>query len=164
MLYVPSMCWSTLVAASWTSTAARYGCRVVLEQAPTATARSYVPSGRRGSTASQPDHGRRQVHWEVVSGSEVVAHTGATPRPSGGAARVAAALPVPPPQVGLALVLQCAHQATPGRPVVSSVSGGVLPSTGGTTVEIVGHNFTPSSVVKFGPALLARSPGPPLSS
>ena len=71
---------------------------------------------------------------------------------------------MPPPQVGLDLVLQCAHQAAPPRPLVTSLSSGESLEKGGGQIEIVGRHFTPSATVRFGgaPALSVTFESPEL--
>ena len=56
-------------------------------------------------------------------------------------------LPVPPPQVGIKLVLSCPNEAPPPVPAVTSVDPPLGSANGGTTIVIKGTGFTPSSIV-----------------
>jgi alpha-tubulin suppressor-like RCC1 family protein len=94
-------------------------------------------------------------HWDVRSGwYEVQAAAPACSAP-GQPAQPTATIgpyPVPPPQLGLAITLQCPDEAPAPRPVVDSLSATSGPAAGGTTVRILGTGFTPASEVSFGGA------------
>ena len=94
-----------------------------------------------------------QFHWDVISDYyKVVASAPGCHAPGDPAQATVStpALPVPPPQVGLDLVLQCAHQGAPERPLVTSLSSGEALEKGGAQIEVVGSHFTPSATVRFG--------------
>jgi hypothetical protein len=142
----------------------------VLEQAPTAEG-----PFRRANPASpgiephvnpQQTRASGQFHWDVISGFYKVVASATGCHAPGDASQNAAStpvLPVPPPQVGLDLVLQCAHEAPPARPRITSLSKVVVRDGGGADIEIVGVGFTPASKVHFGPgpalAVTFVSPG-----
>jgi len=92
-------------------------------------------------------------HWDVFSGwYEIQASApGCTDPANPGESTVTAGpYPVPPPQVGLTLTLDCTAEAAPPVPAVTSLSESTGPSAGGTTVTVLGTGFTPSSTVSFG--------------
>ena len=135
------------------------GAVAVLEQAPTVEG----PFTRVGpaSPGMQPHRNPEktgvdgQFHWDVISDYyKVVASAPGCHAPGDPAQATVStpALPVPPPQVGLDLVLQCAHQGAPERPLVTSLSSGEALEKGGAKIEVVGSHFTPSATVRFGQA------------
>jgi YVTN family beta-propeller protein len=84
-------------------------------------------------------------HWDVSAGYYKVqaVKSGCTTAEIG-------PYPVPPPQLGLTITMQCTNEAKPAAPVVSSISAPAGPVTGGTVLTVLGSNFTPASTVKFG--------------
>jgi hypothetical protein len=98
-------------------------------------------------------------HWDVAAGYyEVQASAPGCHAPGGGATTVASPVfPIPPPKIGLTLVLACAGERPVPVPTVSSVSPTAGLAQGGTTVTIVGTGFNRSATVRFGgaPAPLA---------
>ena len=56
-------------------------------------------------------------------------------------------LPVPPPQVGIKLVLSCLDEAPLPVPAVTSVNPPLGSASGGATIVIKGTGFTPSATV-----------------
>jgi IPT/TIG domain len=58
--------------------------------------------------------------------------------------------PVPPPQLGLTVTLQCEDEKSATAPEVTSLSQESGPPDGGTVLTVLGTNFTPSSTVTFG--------------
>ncbi len=94
-------------------------------------------------------------HWDVFTGwYEIQASApGCTdPANSGDSTVTAGPYPVPPPQVGLTLTLDCPGAAAPPVPAVTSLSASTGPSAGGTTLTVLGSGFTPASTVTFGGA------------
>ncbi|HEV2633611.1 MAG TPA: IPT/TIG domain-containing protein [Actinocrinis sp.] len=92
-------------------------------------------------------------HWDVYSGWYEVQATApgcSAPGSPGQAAATIGPYPVPPPQVGLIVTLDCAGQSAPPTPTVTSLDTDTGPATGGTTVSILGTGFTPASTVDFG--------------
>ena len=151
------------------------GAVAVLEQAPTVEG----PFTRVGpaSPGMQPHRNPEktgvdgQFHWDVISDYyKVVASAPGCHAPGDPAQATVStpALPVPPPQVGLDLVLQCAHQGAPERPLVTSLSSGEALEKGGAQIEVVGSHFTPSATVRFGeapaPSVTFESPAVLLAS
>jgi hypothetical protein len=57
---------------------------------------------------------------------------------------------VPPAQTGLVVTLACPDEAPAPTPTVSGLSVTSGPSSGGTTLQVNGSGFTPSSTVTFG--------------
>ena len=91
--------------------------------------------------------------WEVDSGYYEVQATASGCTVPGDPAKSTATIgpyPVPPPQVGLTITVDCANEAPPPTPVVQSLSQSTGPPAGGTTVTVLGSGFTPSSTVTFG--------------
>jgi YVTN family beta-propeller protein len=84
-------------------------------------------------------------HWDVSAGYYKVQAV----KP-GCSTVVIGPYPVPPPQVGLTITLQCANEAKAAAPTVTSLSAGFGPAGGGTVLTLLGTNFTPSSKVTFG--------------
>ncbi|MEO7125360.1 MAG: cell wall-binding repeat-containing protein [Nakamurella sp.] len=58
--------------------------------------------------------------------------------------------PVPPPQVGLTITLQCLNEPAAPTPVVSSLSVHVGAPAGGTDLIVSGSGFAPSATVTVG--------------
>jgi hypothetical protein len=138
------------------------GAMAFLEQAPTPEGpfRLADPASPGILPHNNPERTKAdgQFHWEVISDYYKIVATARGCYAPGNPAQPSVstpALPVPPPQLGVGLVFQCAHEALPKRPAVASVPMGELPSAGTAQVDIVGRGFTPSSVVHFG---TARSP------
>jgi IPT/TIG domain len=98
-------------------------------------------------------------HWDVSAGYyEVRASAPGCHAPGSGATTVASPVfPIPPPKVGLTLVLACSGERPVPMPTVSSVSPAAGAAQGGTTVTISGTGFNRSARVRFGgvPARLA---------
>jgi IPT/TIG domain/TIG domain len=147
------------------------GAVAVLGQAPTVDG-PFTPVGP-ASPGIQPHRNPEktgvdgQFHWDVISDYyKVVASAPGCHAPGDPAQATVStpALPVPPPQVGLDLVLQCAHQGAPARPLVTSLSSDESLEKGGAQIEIVGSHFTPSATVHFGqaPALSVTFESPEL--
>ena len=91
--------------------------------------------------------------WDVLSGFyEVQASNSGCSDPSqpGSPTATIGPYPVPPPQVGLTITLDCPNEAPPPVPTLTSLSVGTGPPAGGTDVTILGTGFTPSSTVTFG--------------
>jgi hypothetical protein len=59
---------------------------------------------------------------------------------------------LPPPKVGIVLVLQCAHEKKAARPTVTGLSATSGPGNGGGTFDVAGTGFTSGSVLRFGTA------------
>ncbi|HKC28749.1 MAG TPA: IPT/TIG domain-containing protein, partial [Jatrophihabitans sp.] len=92
-------------------------------------------------------------HWDVRAGYyEVTASKpGCTvPGDPSQATAITGPYPVPPPQVGLVVTLQCPDEAPPPTPAVTGLSLSHGPTAGGTQVQITGSGFTPSATVTFG--------------
>ena len=147
------------------------GATAVLEKAPTPEGPfSLVDAASPGVQPHlNPEKTNQdgQFHWDVISDYyKVVASAPGCHAPGNPAQATVStpALAVPPPQVGLDLVLQCAHQAAPPRPLVTSLSSGESLEKGGGQIEIVGRHFTPSATVRFGgaPALSVTFESPEL--
>lgn len=58
--------------------------------------------------------------------------------------------PVPPPQVGLVIAMNCANEPTPAAPAVQQLSQDSGAAAGGDTVTVTGTDFTPDATVDFG--------------
>ena len=93
-------------------------------------------------------------HWDVAAGYyEVQASAPGCHAPGSGATTVASPVfPIPPPKVGLTLVLSCSGERPALVPTVSSVSPAAGGAQGGTTVTIGGTGFNRSATVRFGGA------------
>lgn len=92
-------------------------------------------------------------HWDVDSGwYEIQATAPGCTDPSDPAVQAVTAgpYPVPPPQTGLTITMACTGEPPAPQPVISSVSQGTGPASGGTQVTILGTGFTPGSKVTFG--------------
>jgi large repetitive protein len=91
-------------------------------------------------------------HWDVFPGwYEIQAVAPGCSNPDGnGQAVTIGPYPVPPPQTGLTITLQCPDELGPPTPAVDSLSQGSGPAAGGTALTILGSNFTPTSTVLFG--------------
>jgi IPT/TIG domain len=145
------------------------GATAVLEQAPTPDGPFSVV--KAASPGVQPHRNPEktgadgQFHWDVISDYyKIVASAPGCHAPGEPSQKTVStpALPVPPPQTGLAVVLQCAHQAPALRPVVASLSASEALDKGGAEIQVLGSNFTPSAKVNFGhdlsPAVVYESP------
>jgi hypothetical protein len=91
-------------------------------------------------------------HWDVAAGFYKV-EASAPGCTAPGSARTTAVIgpyPVPPPQLGLSITLQCKNERPAAAPEVTSLSQESGPSNGGTVLTVLGANFTPSSTVTFG--------------
>ncbi|HTW07033.1 MAG TPA: IPT/TIG domain-containing protein [Acidimicrobiales bacterium] len=135
------------------------GATAVLVQSPTAQGPFSVvrPASPGIEPHRNPEVTARngQFHWDVISDYyKVVASAPGCHAPGDPNQRSVSTpvLPVPPPQVGLYLVLQCVHEAPPAPPRVTSLSDDQAPTAGGTQVEVIGRGFTPSARVSFGQA------------
>ncbi len=93
-------------------------------------------------------------HWDVAAGYyEVQASAPGCHAPGSGATTVASPVfPIPPPKVGLTLVLACSGERPVPAPTVSSVSPAAGAAQGGATVTISGTGFNRSATVRFGGA------------
>jgi len=91
-------------------------------------------------------------HWDVAAGFYKVAASapGCTVPGSARTTAVIGPYPVPPPQLGLWITLQCTNEKPAAAPEVTSLSQESGPSDGGTVLTVLGANFTPSSTVTFG--------------
>jgi hypothetical protein len=91
-------------------------------------------------------------HWDVAAGYyKVQASAPGCHAPGSGATTVASPVfPIPPPKVGLTLVLACSGERPVPVPTVSSVSPAAGAAQGGTTVTIGGTGFNRSATVRFG--------------
>ncbi len=143
----------------------------MLEKAPTAegpfTVVNAASPGVQPHLNPEKTNQGGQFHWDVISDYyKVVASAPGCHAPGHPAQATVStpALPVPPPQVGLDLILQCAHQAAPPGPQVASLSTEESLEKGGGQIEIVGSHFTPSATVRFGaaPALSVAFESPEL--
>ena len=91
-------------------------------------------------------------HWDVAAAYyEVQASAPNCHSPiSDTTAVTSPVFPIPPPKVGLTLVLACSGQGQVPRPTVSSVSPTAGPARAGATITVVGSGFTRSATVRFG--------------
>lgn len=91
-------------------------------------------------------------HWDVAAGYyEVQASAPNCHAPNSDATEVTSpAFPIPPPKVGLTLLLDCADHGKAPRPTMTSVSPSAGPARGGGTVTVVGSGFNRSATVRFG--------------
>jgi hypothetical protein len=92
-------------------------------------------------------------HWDVRAGYYKVQATAAGCHAPGRANQPAAAigpLPVPPPQVGLVVTLECPSSPPPAQPSVTALDVPVGSPEGGTAVLITGTGFTPAMTVSLG--------------
>ncbi len=91
-------------------------------------------------------------HWDVSAGFYKIEATapGCTAVGSSNPVTQIGPYPVPPPQVGLTITMQCANEAKPAPPTVTGLSATTGPTGGGTVVTVTGTNFTPASKVTFG--------------
>ena len=133
------------------------GATAVLEQAPTADGPFSAPPADSPAITPhvnpQVTAANGQFHWDVIADYYKVVATAPGCHAPGDPAQASVSTPVmlvPPPRSGLDLVLQCAHEAAPGRPAVSSLSLDAVPTTGGEQIEVIGTGFTPSAQVRFG--------------
>jgi hypothetical protein len=91
-------------------------------------------------------------HWDVAAGYyEVQASSPNCHAPGSKTTTVTSPVfPIPPPKVGLTLVLACSGERSAPEPTVRSVSPAAGAARGGTTVTIVGTGFDRSAAVVFG--------------
>lgn len=91
-------------------------------------------------------------HWDVAAGFYKVEASAphCAVRGSAKTTAVIGPYPVPPPQLGLAIVLRCEDEKPPTAPVVIDLSRASGATRGGTVLTVLGTNFTPSSTVTFG--------------
>ena len=96
-----------------------------------------------------------QFHWDVYPGDYEVqaSKSGCTnPRDADSSVVTSSVFQVPPPKLGISLVLKCRDEAPPPRPSVSSLSRSEGAAAGGNEVTIAGSGFSPRSTVSFGKA------------
>jgi hypothetical protein len=131
------------------------GATVTVERAETqAGPFAALPTGSPLMTPSinpQTTGADGTFHWDVVGGwYEVTASKSGCTVPGQPAQTTVstAALPVPPPQVGLTLTLQCPTSVA--APSVTNVAPATVPGAGGTGVAITGTGFTGVTAVHFG--------------
>lgn len=92
-------------------------------------------------------------HWDVRSGWYDVRAVKAECTVPGHSDEDTAAtgpLPVPPPQVGLTITMQCPGEAPAPTPVVTGLTVTTGPPGGGTDLIVTGSGFTPGSTVTVG--------------
>ena len=95
-------------------------------------------------------------HWDVTSGYyeiQASAPSCVDPSDSSASSVTIGPYPVPPPQVGLTITLQCPNEAPPSLPTVTSLSQVSGPAAGGTVLTVQGSGFTPQSTVAFGTSI-----------
>lgn len=97
-------------------------------------------------------------HWDVDAGWYKVSASasGCTVPGSKTTTAVIGPYPVPPPQLGLTIILSCPAEPKPSTSSVTSLSVTAGPAGGGTVVTVLGDNFTLGARVAFG-ATPARS-------
>ena len=96
-----------------------------------------------------------QFHWDVYAGNYEVqaSSSGCTdPNNSSSSEVTSSVFQIPPPALGIDLVLQCPGEPPPPRPSVTQVNGADGVATGGAAVTISGTGFGPTSTVAFGGA------------
>ena len=94
-----------------------------------------------------------EFHWEVYAGYYQVQANAPNCHAPGNAAEPTVStptLPVPPPQVGLVLTMECTNQAPPPTPTVSALDIDTGTTGGGTAVQITGTGFAADAIVSFG--------------
>ncbi len=91
-------------------------------------------------------------HWDVAAGYyEVQASAPNCHGPGTEATTVTSPVfPIPPPKVGLTLVLACSGERPVAKPTVGSVSPTAGAARGGTKVTVDGTGFDRSATVRFG--------------
>jgi alpha-tubulin suppressor-like RCC1 family protein len=92
-------------------------------------------------------------HWDVRSGYYEVraGNPGCTvPGHADQSTATIGPYPVPPPQVGLTITLQCPDEAAAPTPVVTALNTPTGPPGGGTDLIVSGSGFTPSASVTVG--------------
>ncbi len=92
-------------------------------------------------------------HWDVSAGYYQLQATAAGCYQPGSPSQptvTSATYPVPPPQTGLVLTMQCGNVPAPPAPTVTSIDQTQGPPGGGTSITITGTGFTPESAVDFG--------------
>ncbi|MGI8549230.1 MAG: IPT/TIG domain-containing protein, partial [Dehalococcoidia bacterium] len=108
-----------------------------------------APSNRRNPDVTDNDG---TFHWDVLAGYYEVQASKAGCNDANGNPIIAFTtpkiLPVPPPQTGLVITLDCPSN-TPG-PSVSATAPFTGPSRGGTVITISGSNFQSGATVVFG--------------
>ena len=116
-----------------------------------------VPAGNAEidpTTNPETSDSNGQFAWDVLAGYYQIeaSKTGCTaPGDPSDATATTAVLSVPPPQVGLKIVLDCAG-STRVRPAVSGLSAAFGPAAGGTSVTISGSGLEGTKTIKFGSA------------
>jgi IPT/TIG domain len=91
--------------------------------------------------------------WDVFAGYYEVTASKAGCAAPGNPSQQSVSTPVlqvPPPQVGLVLTLSCPGESPPPKPVISGLSQGSGPTSGGTQVDVSGSGFTDTASVDFG--------------
>lgn len=94
-------------------------------------------------------------HWDAFAGYYKVTATKAGCWQPGHPAQPAVAtgvFAIPPPKVGIVLVLQCKGEKPPARPAVTGLSATSGPAVGGAQLDVLGSGFKSGSVVRFGKA------------
>ncbi len=138
------------------------GATAVLEQAPTPQGPFTAPASNspaiRPHVNPQVTGPSGQFHWDVIADYYKVVASAPGCHAPGDPTQASVPTPtmlVPPPRSGLDLVLQCAHEAAPARPSVSSLSLDQVPTRAGEQIEVIGTGFTPAAKVHFG-AILSK--------
>jgi hypothetical protein len=91
--------------------------------------------------------------WDVDSGFyEVQAGSGSCTDPNDPSSSTATIgpYPVPPPQTGLTITLSCPDESPAPTPTVTGLGVTSGPPAGGTSVQVSGTGFTPTSTASFG--------------
>ncbi|WP_169734138.1 IPT/TIG domain-containing protein [Hamadaea tsunoensis] len=115
-----------------------------------------VPAGDPGiqpGTNPQTTAADGVFHWDVLSGFYEIraAAPGCTdPADPANASVTIGPFAVPPPRVGLSIVLACAGEPPAAVPAVTALSSGTGTTAGGDTVTVTGTGFTPAATVAFG--------------
>ena len=94
-----------------------------------------------------------QFHWDVAAGwYEIQAKAAKCADPKDPYQHTVTIGPyqVPPPRLGLTIVMACRNEPKPPHPAVSGLSTTVSAIRGGATITILGSGFTPASTVQFG--------------
>jgi len=116
-----------------------------------------VPAGNAEidpTTNPEVSDSNGQFAWDVLAGYYQIeaSKSGCTaPGDPSDPTATTAALSVPPPQVGLEIVLDCGG-STPERPEVSDVSAAFGAAAGGTSVTVSGSGLEGIKEIKFGSA------------
>jgi hypothetical protein len=100
-------------------------------------------------------NGSGGFHWDVAAGYyEVQASAPNCHAPGSAATTVTSPVfPIPPPKVGLTLILACSGERPVPKPAVTSVTPPAGAARGGTIVTVAGTGFNRSATVGFGVAL-----------